>query len=150
MNRNVVAVERLRAALAVLASAGVLSACAGENLFSLAASVGDQGPDVEITAPTSGAQVTIGDSVLVTATVNAPAGAASALYTGTYEVGGETAFVQETEDLNGLSNVSLRNRLRPGASQQAGVAVIVVAVTDQAGTTGADTVTVNVTTGVTN
>ena len=149
MKRPVVA-KRVRAVLALLVGVGVLSACAGENLFSLAASVGQTGPDVEITSPTSGATATIGDSVLVTATVSASNGAASVVYSGTYGAEGDAAYVQETSDLNGLVNLSLSNRLRAVPSQRAGTAIVVVSVTDQAGETGADTVTVTISAGVTN
>ena len=62
----------------------------------------------------------------------------------------DVAYAQETTDLNGLVNLSLRNYLRAAADQRAGTAVVVVTVTDQAGETGADTVTVTIEAGVTN
>lgn len=150
MNGTVIAVKRVRAALALMAAVGILSACAGENLFSAAGSLGEGGPSVEITQPTTGATAEIGDSILVQATVTAQSGAASAVYTGLYEVEEDAAYVQETADLNGLVNLSLSNYLRAAAGQRAGTAFVVVTVTDQAGETGADTVTVTIEAGVTN
>lgn len=150
MNGTVIAAKRVRAALASMAIVAVLSACTGENLFSAAGSVGQGGPSVEIITPTSGASAEIGDSILVETTITAQSGAASAVYTGTYEVEEDAAYVQETTDLNGLVNLSLSNYLRAAPDQRAGTAVVVVTVTDQAGETGADTVTVTVTAGATN
>lgn len=149
MKGTVIAVKRVRAPLAVMAAVGILSACAGENLFS-AAGTGARGPDVEITEPTTGATAELGDSILVEATVTAQSGAAAVVYTGRYEVEEDAAYVQETTDLNGLVNLSLSNYLRAAPGQRAGTAVVVVEVTDQAGDTGADTVTVTISAGVTN
>ena len=145
MNRTVLAVERLRAGLAVLASVGILSACAGENLFSLAASVGEPGTDVEITTPSPGLTKSVGDSLLVEASVNAPNGAASVVYSGIYEVEQDAAYVEEQRNLNGLTSLSLSNHLQAVPAQRAGTAFVVVTVTDQTGAASADTVTVNIT-----
>ena len=150
MKRPVIANRRVRAALVLLVGVGVLGACAGENLFSLAATAGQTGPDVEITNPTSGATAIVGDSVRVQASVSAPNGAASVVYSGTYGADGDAAYVQETNDLNGLVNLSLSNRLRAVPGQRAGTAIVVVSVTDRAGETGADTVTVTIQAGITN
>lgn len=150
MNRIVIAGTRTRAAMALAAGVAVLSACAGENLFTGLAAVAQGGPSVEITEPTTGATAELGDSILVEATVTAQGGAALVVYTGRYEVDEEAAYVQETRDLNGLVNLSLSNHLRAVPGQRAGTAVVVVEVTDLAGDTGADTVTVTISEGVTN
>lgn len=150
MNRIAIAAPRIRAAMALAAGVAVLSACAGEHLLTGVSAVGERGPSVEITAPTTGATAEVGDSILVETTVTAQSGAAVVVYTGLYEVEEDAAYVQETADLNGLVNLSLSNYLRAVAGQRAGTAVVVVAVTDQAGDTGADTVTVTISEGVTN
>lgn len=144
MNRPSMEEARVRpgAALAVLASVAILSACAGENLFTFPVTGTGPGPEVEITAPTEGQETLVGDSILVTASVSAPAGAASVVYSGVYEVDGSPAYTGETASLNGLVNVSLTNHLRASPGQVAGTAVVVVSVTDQGGETSADSVTV--------
>ena len=61
--------KRIRSRVALVAGALALSACAGENLFSLAAAVGSQGPTVDITVPPTNFTIAVGDSILVQATV---------------------------------------------------------------------------------
>lgn len=136
---------RAGAAVVVLVVAAVVTACAGENLFSLAATASEPGPEVEITTPTSGLTKAIGDSLLVEANVNAPEGASSVVYVGTYEVEAGTAYTPETTSLSGLTNVALRNFLLAAPDQTAGTVVVVVTVTDLAGESGADSVTVTIT-----
>lgn len=142
--------NRAKTALTVCASAAILAACAGENLFSLAASVGEPGPEVEITAPTSGLEKAIGDSILVQASVNAPSGASSVVYSGIYSVSGDPAYTSEDQNLSGLVTVSLSNYLRASPTQVTGTALVIVSVTDQAGETAADSVTVNVVAAIAN
>lgn len=146
MNRPSMEEARVRpgAALAVLASVAILSACAGENLFTFPVTGTEPGPGVEITAPTEGQEALVGDSILVMASVSAPTGAASVVYSGVYEIDGSSAYTGETASLNGLVNVSLTNHLRASPGQVAGTAVVVVSVTDQAGETSADSVTVTI------
>lgn len=130
--------------LAALASVAIVSACAGENLFTFPATGREPGPVVEITAPPTGSEVALGDSVLVQASVSAPTGASSVTYSGIYEVDGSSAYTGETADLNGLISVSLTNRLRASPGQVPGTALVIVSVADQAGISGADTVTVTI------
>ena len=132
-------------ALSVLLVASVASACAGENLFSLAASTGDVGPLVDVTAPTEGFTIALGDSVLVTATVTANSGAQTASYRANYVGGSSAAFTAETESLGGIAAATLTNYLAAAAGQTEGDVYVVVEVTDGAGLTGADSVKVSVT-----
>lgn len=134
----------VRSVLAVLASGAIVAACAGENLYDLQVLGGEAGPDVEITTPTSGIEKVPGDSVLVEATVEAPAGASNISYSGIYEVDEDAAYTAESAEGNGLTTLALSNYLRAVPGQREGTAVVIVRVTDLAGATGADTVTVNI------
>ena len=136
--------KRFQRRLALLAGAVILSACSGENLFSLAAAVGGTGPQVDITAPTPNFNLAVGDSILINATVAAAAGGATAQYNGWYTDDGTAAFTGETEQLNGVPSVNLTNYLRPVVGQVAGDAVIVLTVTDNAGGTTTDSVKVTI------
>ncbi|MDX1646253.1 MAG: hypothetical protein R3304_03825 [Longimicrobiales bacterium] len=142
--------RRSRLVLSVLGGVVVLSGCRGSNLFSLAGTVGE-GSDavVEITRPTSGFQAEVGDSILVEANVEAPAGAGSVTFIGTYEVEGTAAYVQEQTPGDGRITFSLSNHLQAVPGQVPGTAFIVVRVTEQTGATAADTVTVNITAAIT-
>lgn len=135
--------KRFRSRWALVAGALALSACAGENLFSLAAAVGSQGPTVDITVPTTNFTIAVGDSILVQATVNATNGATSASYNGWYE-DESAAYTGETETLNGVPSATLNNYLRAAPGQTAGSAYIVVEVTDGIGGTGIDSVKVTI------
>lgn len=134
----------VRSVLAVLASGAIVAACAGENLYDLQALGAGAGPDVEITTPTSGIDKVVGDSVLVEATVEAPSGASAISYSGIYEVEEDAAYTAETAQGNGLTTLALSNYLRAAPGQREGTAIVIVSVTDLAGATGADTVTVNI------
>lgn len=136
--------RRGRTALAMLSGVAIISACSGENLFSLAGTAGTLGPDVEITAPPDGEESLPGDSVLVQATVSAPDGAANAVYRSHYAGSEVPAFTSETQSLNGVSVVSLSNYLRAAPGQTEGTAYVVVEVTDRAGAVGADSVSVTI------
>lgn len=131
-------------ALAVLAGAVILSACAGENLFQIAASVGGAGPTVEITAPGESLNIAGGAAVQVRAEVTAPNGLSGAAYSGIFVEGGEAAFVAETESFAGQPAVSLDNTLDPVAVQGTGDVWIIVEVTDTQGEAAADTVKVTI------
>lgn len=133
----------VRSVLAALASGVVLAACAGENLYDLQVLAEGTGPDVEIVTPTSGIEQIVGDSLLVETEVSAPSGAADISYVGIYEVDETAAYTAETAQGNGLTTLSLSNFLRAVPGQEAGTAIVIVRVTDLAGDTGADTVTVN-------
>lgn len=143
MNRAVM-MQGTRGALVVLASAVVLAACAGENLFTGPATGGGSGPQVDITSPSSGAAVPLGEALEVSASVTAQQGAASAEFKGVYEGDGDAAYAATSQDLNGIVNLTLTQSLTASADQRAGTAVIIVSITDQGGETGADSVTVNI------
>jgi hypothetical protein len=134
----------VRSALAALVGGVVLAACAGENLFGLQVFASGTGPSVDITTPTSGIEQVVGDSLLVEATVEAGSGAADITYSGIYDADGSPAYTAESAQGNGLTSLSLRNRLKAAPDQHEGVAIVIVSVTDLAGKTGADTVTVNI------
>lgn len=135
--------RRVRTVLILLAGSGLLAACAGENLFTgLGTSVEVTAPAVDITTPTEGFNKALGDSLRVEANVNAPNGAASVRYSATYEADGTAAYTSETVGLDGSMSVTLSETLAAVAGQIAGTALVVVEVTDQAGESGADTVTV--------
>ncbi len=68
---------RQRLGWTALAVAALLSACTGENLFSLSAMAGPLGPQIDITAPVAGITVAVGASVVVTATVTSSEGVVS-------------------------------------------------------------------------
>jgi len=135
--------RRVRIPLILLAGVGLLSACAGENLFTgLGTSVEMTAPAVDITTPTEGFNAALGDSLLVEANVNAPNGATSVTYSATYETDGEAAYTSLTETLDGSISVRLSESLAAVGGQVTGAALVVVEVTDQTGEKGADTVTV--------
>ena len=131
-------------ALTVLAGAVLLSACAGENLFSLSAAVGAAGPTVTITAPTEGFTLAAGASVQVQASASAPDGIASAKFSGVFKESGETAFVEKIEEFQNVSVVNLDKTLESADGEGTGSAFIIVEVTDQFGAVKADSVTVTV------
>ncbi|MDA0329077.1 MAG: hypothetical protein O2958_08730 [Gemmatimonadetes bacterium] len=125
-------------------SSVLFAGCAGENLFSLAASVGEVGPEVSINAPSEAFTLAIGDSILVTADVNAPAGTGSATFRGNYVTGGAPAFVAETQTLSGAAVANLSNYLRAADGQVTGSVYIVIEVTDLGGDVGKDSVKVTI------
>jgi len=135
---------RRRAAVGILTMTLLLSACAGENLFSLAAVAGALGPEVLITVPGEGFTIAVGDSIQVSAEVTAPDGATSATYSGEYETSRTAAYAPEAETLGGVGFIRLNNRLLAADGQVTGTVVIVVEVTDQAGAVGKDSVKVTI------
>lgn len=128
----------------LVVGAATLAACAGENLFSLPGTTGGTSPDVEITAPAEGLTIALGDSILITATVNAPVGGADILYRGTYP-DGTAAYAQETGNMNGVQAATLTNYLQAAAGQVAGSPYVVVEVTGVDGEVGKDSVKVTIT-----
>jgi hypothetical protein len=128
---------RLAAALLAVVA---LPACAGENLFQgLATS--DQGPRVEITAPTEGAAVPAGDSVQVSADITGNRGISQVKFTGTFTSGGGAALIEQTVTLANPPDTSLSRFMRRSGATTGGVSIIVEA-TDALGDKGADTVAV--------
>lgn len=129
---------------ATLLSVALLSGCAGENLFSLAASVGEVGPTVLITTPGEAFTITVGDSIQIVADINASGGAATAKYSGTYSDSDEAAYTGEEETLGGLTITTVNNFLKAVDPQAEGSVYIVVEVTDIGGATGVDSVKVTI------
>ncbi len=129
----------------VLLGSVALGACRGENLFSLAGGLTGGQPTVEITAPTSGATQVVGDSVLVLASIEAPAGVITIDFRATYvdSIGGP-AYTSETQSGGNAISVAVTNRLRAVAGQREGEAYIVVEATDVAGQQGIDSVKVTI------
>ncbi len=128
--------------LCLLGSALIFSACAGENLFSVAAASGELGPTLLITAPTDAFSLALGDSILISVDITASQGAGAATYSGNYSTSGDAAFVSETETLGGLSFTHVDNYLLAAAGQVAGNVYIVIEVTDQTGGVAKDSVKV--------
>jgi len=137
--------RRRIAAVCALAGGLFLSACAGENLFSLTAGTGATGPTVGMTAPGEGFTIAVGDSILVLATVTAPDGATSVAYSATFTDSGEAAYTAETETLGNVPAANLNNYLKAAPGQVAGLAYVVVEVTDALGAMGKDSVKVTIT-----
>jgi hypothetical protein len=116
-----------------------VGACAGENLFTGIAS-GDQGPQVEITAPVAGASVATNDSVQVTANVIGTRGISQVKFSGALDAGG-AAFADQIVTLANPSDTTMsRFMRRTGATN--GNAKIIVEATDALGDKGADTVAI--------
>lgn len=136
--------KRIRRSVALVAGALFLAACAGENLFSVTAAVGGTGPTIDITAPTANFALSVGDSILIQASVTAPAGGSTVDYNGWYVDDGSAAYTGESDNLNSLPSVTLSNYLLPVTGQVAGDAYIVVTVTDNVGATGVDSVKVTI------
>jgi hypothetical protein len=132
------------AALGLLAGALALSACSGENLFSLTAGSSATGPTVGIVAPGEGFTIAVGDSVQVLADVTAPDAATGVVYRSQYADTGEAAYVPETEVLGSVPAANLNNHLQAAPGQVAGQVYIVVEVTDALGQTGIDSVKVTI------
>lgn len=128
----------------LVAGALAAAACAGENLFTLPGTATQGGPDVEITAPTEGFTLALGDSILITAEVNAPVGGGAILYRGTYP-DGAAAFAQELGDMNGVQAATLTNYLQAAPGQVTGSPYVVVEVTGLDGQVGVDSVKVTLT-----
>jgi hypothetical protein len=135
---------RAVAAICFLAGTLVLSACAGENLFSLTAGAGAAGATVDITAPGEGFTVALGDSVLVLTDVTAPDRATLVTYRGTHPDTGDDAYIGQTETLGNVPAATLQTYLKAADTQVSGSAYVVVEVTDALGQTGIDSVKVSI------
>ena len=131
--------------LGALVGAVTLGACRGENLFSLAGTVTGNVPQVEITAPTGGSTVVLGDSVLVLASIEATEGVVTVDFRATYtdSIGGD-AYIPETAGGGNAVSISVTNRLRAVVGQREGEAYIVVTATDVGGQQGTDSVKVSI------
>ncbi len=130
--------------LTVVLTPVLLSACAGENLFSVSAAVGGAGTQLEITAPADGSTVTEGASVQVIADATAPAGVASAKFSGVFKESGEAAFLSETETFQSPTVLHLDNTLQAVDGAGTGGVYIILLLTDGLGVTKADTVSITV------
>lgn len=131
-------------ALGVLAVAVLLSACAGENLFQIAALAGGGGPTVDITAPSPDLTLAQGAAVQITGTASAPNGLSAADYSGVFTESGEAAFVADTETFENPSSANLDKTLIAVVPTAAGEVWIIVKVTDGLGEAKADTVTISI------
>jgi hypothetical protein len=136
----------VRAAWTVGVIVGViaLGGCRGENLFSLAASVAQPGPTVNMTQPGPGFTVAVGDSLRVQAEVTAGAGLTAITYRATYATSDSDAFGPESQAYAGEPFARVDNWLQPGASQVAGDLYVVVQATDRTGAVGVDSVKVQI------
>ena len=131
------------AACAIM-GATFLGACRGENLFSLAASVAQPGPTVNMTQPGPGYTIAPGDSIRILAEVNSPAGLSTVDYRGTYPADGSDAYVGESASFPGEPFRRLDNWLQPAAGQVAGDVYIVIEATDLTGAMGKDSVKIQI------
>jgi hypothetical protein len=121
------------------------AACTGENLFTVSSSANALGPSINITAPTAGFTIALGDSIRVAATGSAPSGATTVAYRGEYATMAQ-AFVAETQAIpGGETQPVLTNYLQAGAGQVAGAAWIIVMLTDALGGTATDSVSITIT-----
>lgn len=135
---------KLRNTLSVLVSGLVLSGCAGENLFSLAASVAEAAVEVSITTPGEGATIAPGDSISIAANLIAATGLSSVTFRGNYTPGGELAYTTETGTLAGETSLNVTNFLLAVGGQTAGSVYIVVEASDLIGGMGKDSVKVTI------
>jgi hypothetical protein len=124
---------------AAFVAALAVGSCAGENLFTGVA-IGDQGPLVEITAPTPGASVAAGDSIEVTANLTGTRGLTQVKFSGALDAGGG-AFVEQIVTLPNPPDTTVSRFMRRSGATN-GNAKIVVEATDALGDKGADTVAV--------
>lgn len=135
--------KRFRSRIALLVGAVLLSACAGENLFTLTG-VSGSGPQIEITQPAAGATRSLGDSVLVQANISSTVGIGTVTINGRYAGGGTAAYGPFTGSYPGLVTTSPSTYLSALAGQVVGDVYIVVEATDQGGTTAADSVKITI------
>jgi hypothetical protein len=136
-------VSRPARALAVVAAMTVSAACTGENLFTHPGTGGTGAPSVMITAPTPGYSIAVGDSILVMAEVNAPAGGGAVIYRGTYG-NGVHAYLEEPANMNGINIATLATYLVPVGTQVGGTAWIAVEVEDVGGVAAVDSVEISI------
>lgn len=135
---------RARALPPAIAIVVMLSACAGSNLFQVAVPIGKEGPTVEITAPEQGITVSQGASLNVRALAEAPDGLASATLSGVLQEDGSAAFTQQTVTYGNVPTAEINRTLAAVAGQGTGAVWVIVSVSDAAGETAADTVSVTV------
>ena len=131
-------------ALTVLASVVLLSACAGENLFSLAAAVGAVGPEVMITAPSEGLTLAAGAPLVIVADATAADGISSAKFSGVFKESDEAAFVGEIDTFQNPTFLNLSKTLEAVDEAGTGSVFVIVEVTDRFGVVAADSVSITV------
>lgn len=139
---------RPRAVLLVTA-AGLLAACAGENLFTPRPVTGGQvGVEVEITAPQDNFALPVGDSVQITVNLTGSEGIDVVVFSGisaaSAQQPGFTRFVEETVDLPSPADTTISNYLRATADVTVEDVDLIVEATDLLGDVSADTVTIRV------
>ena len=131
-------------ALTVLVGVVILSACAGENLFSLAAAVGAVGPEVSITAPSEGLTLAAGAPLVIVADATSSDGISSAKFSGVFKESDEAAFVQVIDNFQNPTFVNLAKTLEAVEGAGTGSVYVIVEVTDRLGVVTADSVSITV------
>lgn len=137
--------RRVPGRLALIAGLLATAACTGENLFTFGVATTALGPTLEITAPTAGFTIAVGDSVLISARANAPSGVTTVGYKGEYATSA-AAYIAETENIAGGETApEITNYLQASGGQVAGSVWIIVTLTDAVGGTATDSVSITVT-----
>lgn len=131
--------------LAIVSMLG-LAGCAGENLFQLQVATGESGPGVTITTPDEGSTAQVGEQLGVGFDIGDPATAASYTIDGRYADDQSAAYQTVTNQLEENLNVASDfTFIFPVAGQTAGDVYIVVALTNDAGEVGKDSVKITLT-----
>ena len=131
-------------ALTVLVGVVILSACAGENLFSLAAAVGAVGPEVSITAPSEGLTLAAGAPLVIVADATSADGISTAKFSGVFKESGDAAFVEDIDNFQNPTFVNLAKSLDAVEGAGTGSVYVIVEVTDRLGVVTADSVSITV------
>lgn len=117
--------------------------CTGENIFTAPAlTTRIFGPAVEITSPTSGTSVAVGNALDVTAQASSVDGITQVSFVGTFTAGG-TAFTAQTIPLGTTTDTTLTVTMQQPGTTTGSVSIIVTA-TDVLGQQGSDTVAVTI------
>lgn len=128
--------------LTALMAALAISACAGENLFTVAG-IGEP-TTVTIVEPSDGASVRRGDNLTVVAEFNVQSGLADIEYKVIHPESDALAFQTEEGAVTANITVELEALLVPAVTQELGAALVIVTAIEAAGET-ADTVSITVT-----
>lgn len=131
--------------IALVVALFATAACTGENLFSLATSASALGPSIDITAPTSGFSIALGDSLFVKVTAEAASGVQTFQYRGVHPSGLNAYGPLDVTPISGQTSIEAEEFLQPSPDQTTGIAWISVTVTDAVGVTSTDSVSVTIT-----
>lgn len=137
-------VRRMPRRFALILGLVATAACTGENLFSLATSASALGPTVDITAPSEGFTIALGDSLLITVSAEAASGVQTLDYRGVHPSGLNAYGPLTVTPVSGQTSVNITEFLQPSTDQTTGTAWITVTVTDAVGVTGMDSVNVTI------